>query len=349
MFELFSRGVATQRDEWVYDFSKKELERRVKFMISVYQKTLKNPAFEDKMKIKWDADLESYLRRKIEKEFEQSSLVKGQYRPFVSRWFYFDKHFNGRTYQWFDIYNSETDQKIIAIPGLSSPKDFHVLGLQGIIDLNALPAGCQNLPLFRYEEGMKKENITDWGLQQFREHYKDDSISKETIFHYTYGVLHNPAYRKKYELNLKREFPRLPFYQDFNQWAEWGEALMELHINYEEVSEFGLQREDAQVSKKPKAKLRANKEEGSIQLDENTRLTGIPATAWEYKLGNRSALEWILDQYKEKKPRDATIREKFNTYKFADYKEQVIELLDRVTTVSVETMEIVREMEHINE
>ena len=84
---------------------------------------------------------------------------------------------------------------------------------------------------------------------------------------------------------------------------------------------------------------------GNIQLDENTRLIGIPEEAWEYKLGNRSAVEWVLDQYKEKKPRYETIREKFNTYKFADYKEEVIELLKKVTTVSVQTMEIIREME----
>ena len=70
----------------------------------------------------------------------------------------------------------------------------------------------------------------------------------------------------------------------------------------------------------------------------------VPAIAWEYKLGNRSALEWILDQYKEKKPKDPTIAKLFNTYKFADYKEQVIDLLQRVCTVSVKTMEIIQQM-----
>ena len=81
-----------------------------------------------------------------------------------------------------------------------------------------------------------------------------------------------------------------------------------------------------------------------IILDEETRLEGVPAIAWEYHLGNRSALEWILDQYKEKKPSDKTIAEKFNTYRFADYKTQVIDLLTRVCTVSVETLKIIAEM-----
>ncbi len=165
------------------------------------------------------------------------------------------------------------------------------------------------------------------------------------IFCYTYGVLHNPLYRKKYELNLKREFPHIPFYEDFAQWAAWGERLMSLHLNYETALPYPLKRSDAKSVKNPKAKLKADKEAGLIVLDSQTVLSGVPSEAWEYKLGNRSALEWVLDRYKEKKPRDPTIREKFNTYRFADYKEEVIDLLKRVCMVSVETVKIVREME----
>ena len=75
----------------------------------------------------------------------------------------------------------------------------------------------------------------------------------------------------------------------------------------------------------------------------------MPAEAWAYRLGSRSALEWVLDQYKEKTPRDPTIREKFNTYRFADHKERVIDLLQRVCAVSVETVRIVNELERITE
>ena len=157
-------------------------------------------------------------------------------------------------------------------------------------------------------------------------------------------VLHHPAYRKKYELNLKREFPRIPFYDNFRQWAKWGEQLMKLHIDYEKAEFYDLNVKDVWAAEKPKVKLKAIKESGIIQLDENTELHWIPKEAWDYKLGNRSALEWILDQYKEKKPSDPTIAEKFNTYKFADYKEQVIDLLKRVCMVSVETMKVVNAM-----
>jgi predicted helicase len=223
------------------------------------------------------------------------------------------------------------------------------------------------LPLYRYDaEGERHDNLTDWGLRQFQEHYGDKKITKRDVFHYTYAVLHHPAYRAKYEINLKREFPRLSFYENFHQWAGWGRTLMELHLRYEQVEPFPLERHDRKelVSKqtdllpderlrparlldeKPKLKprLKALKETGSIEIDTTTTLHGIPAEAWDYKLGNRSGLEWVLDQWKEHKISDPTVAAKFDTYRFADHKEQVIDLLKRVCTVSVETMKVVRAM-----
>jgi len=150
-------------------------------------------------------------------------------------------------------------------------------------------------------------------------------------------------------MNLKREFPRIPFYDDFWKWAAWGKELMDLHINFETVEAFELQITNYELRNEPyKPKLKAKKENGTIELDNQTTLSGIPKEAWEYKLGNRSALEWILDQYIEKKPKDPTIAEKFNNYRFIDYKDKVIDLIKRVTTVSVETVRIVEEMKNVN-
>ncbi|MBI5652710.1 MAG: hypothetical protein HZC40_20030 [Chloroflexi bacterium] len=175
-------------------------------------------------------------------------------------------------------------------------------------------------------------------------------LTREDIFHYAYAILHHPAYREKYALNLKREFPRIPFYDDFWQWATWGKQLMDLHLNYETAKPFGLKRVDQKDPKgfqNPsglKPRLIARKETGDIEIDTHTRLSGIPPEAWDYRLGTYSALEWILERYKERAPKDPTIREKFNTYRFADYKEQVIELLQRVCTISVATMKIIEQM-----
>jgi predicted helicase len=180
---------------------------------------------------------------------------------------------------------------------------------------------------------------------------KESAIAKETIFHYVYGVLHDPVYREKYARNLKRKFPRIPFYLGFWQWSDWGKTLMDLHIGYETVDPWPLTRTDLpdekarQAGMAPKAMLKADKGAGLITLDSETALAGVPPEAWGYRLGNRSALEWVLDQYKEKKPKDSTIRAKFDTYRFADYKERIIDLLTRVTTVSVATVKITREMQ----
>lgn len=172
------------------------------------------------------------------------------------------------------------------------------------------------------------------------------ALTKDAIFHYVYGVLHDPVYREKYAQNLKREFPRVPFHPDFWRWADWGAALMALHIGYESVEPWPLARIDVPDAKarsagvSPRVILKADREAGIITLDSETQLTGVPPSAWDYRLGNRSGLDWILDQHKEKTPKDPTIREKFNTYRFADHKEKVVDLLMRVTRVSVETVAI---------
>jgi len=355
LFKLFSSGVKTQRDEWIYDFSRDNLQGKMQFAIDVYQQTLADSDYKDRNKIKWDAELTRYAERKIAKEFEDNNIVKSTYRPFSSKYLYFDKHFNGRTYQWFNICDrNDSENYFISIPGIGSSKPFQSLITNSITCLDCLEK-TQCLSLYSYDDsGNRIENITDWGLKQFQNYYcKGDSRiapTKLEIFHYTYAVLHNPAYREKYELNLKREFPRIPFYDNFRQWVAWGRQLMDLHINYETVEPYGLKRIDIPKEKKTKStkvKLKVDKDKGVITLDTDTSLHGVPSEAWEYKLGNRNALEWILDQYKEKKPRDKTIAEKFNTYRFADYKEQVIDLLQRVCTVSVETMKIINAMKEL--
>ena len=242
---------------------------------------------------------------------------------------------------------------------MSTPKPFAALTVNTLPDLHLIGAGAgaSYFSLYRYESGNRIDNLTDWALDEFRKHYqpgrgkKAQPITKEAIFHYVYAVLHDPLYREKYAQNLKREFPRIPLYGEsdasFWQWAGWGAELMALHIGYEAVEPFALKRTDVTDEKvraagqSPKPALKADKEAGRIVIDSETTLTGLPAIAWRYMLGNRSAIEWVLDQHKEKKRKDPTIREKFDTYRFADHKERVIDLLARVTTVSVETIRIV--------
>jgi predicted helicase len=365
IFQLFSRGVETTRDEWVYAFSLESLKHKIIFFIDTYNKSI-DKEFSDGQ-IKWSYSLAEYASNKIKICYCSNLIIKSLYRPYVTQYFYSEKMTSHRlTQNHYEIHGTHFDKKnlLIGFMGQSTDKPFSVIASSLVTDLNCIsPAsgGTQCLPLYRYDqEGNRLENITDWGLTQFQNHYTDQSITKENIFHYVYAVLHNPDYRQKYEQNLKRDFPRIPFYDDFFQWVEWGQKLMDLHINYETIEPYPLKRVDIAVDppltplKKGgvhsvKTKLKADKIANKIILDDITTLENIPKIAWEYKLGNRSALEWILDQYKEKKPKDPTIAEKFNTYKFADYKEQVIDLLTRVCTVSFETMQIIQFMDAIYE
>ena len=353
IFKLFSSGIKTQRDEWVYDFDKNNLENKMRFFVDTYQATLKDADFKGKHFIKWDVELDSYAKRGIKKKLDRSNIVKSIYRPFIKQFLYFDKNFNGRTYRMPLLFGSTGKNKNQLICyAYNEQTEFLLIGTDILCDVNFCARGSLCASLYSYdEENNPHDNITDWALTQFQNHYANlrgfknlAGLTKTNIFHYVYAVLHNPTYREKYQQNLKREFPRIPFYDDFEQWAEWGKVLMALHLNYETVEKYPLKRLDTTLVKKPKAKLKADKINSVIQLDDNTSLSGIPLQAWDYKLGNRSALEWILDQYKEKKSKDPTIAEKFNNYHFSDYKEQVIELLMRVCTVSVETMKIIEAM-----
>jgi predicted helicase len=350
IFKLYSLGVSTNRDEWVVSHNRQSLIEKVRYFQAVYENHLRDPHTHDTV-VKWSRNLKRRALNQMREAFDDRKILPYIYRPFVQRLIYAS-----------DILVDEpgamrqfVQDRTICI---SFSMDFRALAGGAPFDLH-FTGDTYGLPLGRHEGSQQVgDNITDWGLKQFATHYADEigkgksarKITKEGIFHYCYAVLHDPVYREKYAQNLKREFPRIPFYKDFWQWAGWGEALMQLHIGYESVAPFALQRTDVPDAKaraagvQPKAMLRADAAAGSIALDSETTLRGIPAQAWTYKLGNRSAIDWVLDQYKEKKPKDPTIREKFDTYRFCDYKEKVVDLLARVTAVSVQTMEIVQKM-----
>ncbi|QSV62084.1 MAG: N-6 DNA methylase [Dolichospermum sp. DL01] len=351
VFVLFTNGLETGKDEWLYDFSKQNLREKIRFFILKYNESIEKR--HQSIEIKWNRDLRNLFDRKIKIKFLEENILLSHFRPFTNKFYYADSDLNylltRNHYEFFGT-NLQDNNYVIALSGTSFNQPFHCLAIKNLTERHFVEKS-QCISLYRYDkEGKRIDNITDWGLKQIQTHYQDPTITKIDIFHYTYAVLHNPAYRSKYELNLKREFPRLPYYENFQKWVNWGKQLMELHINYETVTPYNLTRLDIPLKdnqKTPKAKLKADKTKNSIILDDVTTLENIPQIAWEYMLGNRCALEWILDQYKEKKPKDPTIAEKFNTYRFADYKEQVIDLLMRVCTVSVETMNIIKEMENV--
>ena len=369
VFGLYSLGVVTNRDGWVYDFDSRHLYSKVSWLIDKYEQTRVQhggQVVDDRnlgTDIKWTRDLKRQLRLNLPNTVRESNVRMTMYRPFTSKYLYYNQNLNEMQNQvprLFPHDRVDHDNKVICFQATGARRPFAALATDKVTDLHLFFDGTQCLPLYRYnDDGERVCNITDWAIRHINDHYhkdwgKDfqkiypDGISAEEIFAYTYAVLHDPVYRYDFRVDLLREFPRLPLYRDFDLWAKMGRELLDLHINFESAEPYPLERQDKPKPRSgsdaewtPKPRLRADKERGVITLDEQTSLSGVPSDAWRYVLGSRSALEWVLDQYKEKKPRDPTIREKFNTYRFADHKEAVIDLLKRVCTVSIKTMEVV--------
>jgi predicted helicase len=222
----------------------------------------------------------------------------------------------------------------------------------------------QCFPLYTYDEdgSNRKDNITDWGLEQFQSHYKDTSITKLDIFHYVYGILHDPAYRTKYAANLKRELPRIPFAENFGKVAETGKRLMDIHVHYEDQPEYQLTElwslpkgyvhpyglEVTSVDQVPErdryrvTKMKRDKKDPTrLIVNDFLTLTGIPANVDDYKLGNRSALDWIIDQYQVSTDKRSGITNDPNRDDDHTY---IIRLIKKVVTVSVETVGLVEGM-----
>jgi predicted helicase len=180
-------------------------------------------------------------------------------------------------------------------------------------------------------------HLKDSAVAQFRQHYSDDSLTKEQVFHYLYALLHHPDYRERYAANLKRELPRIPFAPDFAAFANAGRELARLHVEYESLDPWPLQ--EIETKGVPyglrvvKMKLSPDKE--SIQVNDSLTLTGIPPETFAYRLGSRSALEWVIDQYQVKGESDPN-REDDPGY--------IVRLVGQVVRVSVETARIVKSL-----
>ena len=361
VFGLYSMGVVTNRDEWVYDFDANELGRKVRTFINLYEESRAEHGGKDVdndtlgTTIKWTRDLKRQLRLDTPNVFYRESIRQTLFRPFVGKSLYFNQTLNEMQYQLPDVFPTGAADENKAICFCVNGKDFYVLAADKVFDLH-FTGDTQCLPLYRYTpDGQRVSNITEWALRRINDHYRaqwgddygriagESGITAEDIFAYTYAVLHDPEYRERYAVDLLREFPRLPLYHDFDNWKRMGQELLDLHLNFESADPYPLER--AEKSNPPgKPVLRADKERGAIILDAKTTLTGVPESAWRYRLGSRSSLEWVLDQYRERKPRDPTIAARFNTYRFAGHKERVIDLLQRVCTVSVKTMDVVDDM-----
>ncbi|ANL49716.1 N6 adenine-specific DNA methylase protein (plasmid) [Rhizobium phaseoli] len=349
IFQLVSSGIQTKMDEWVTARTAELLWPKLKYIAAEYDASLADGIPIDRT-VKWHRELARHVRNRRPLDLDAGAVTEMCFRPYSPLVLYFDRMLNSQLFRLHDLFVGTAHNPGIAF-SLGKRAGVGILGTDRIPSYDTfVPDACQFVARYRYtKSGERVDNITNWALNKFVAEYGKKGVTKDAVFHYVYAVLHDPVYRETYAMNLKREFPRIPFYADFAQWTAWGEALMALHIGYENVAPWPVVRIDNADPKRAegahaKPVLRSDPDRGLVAVDGDTQISGIPRTAWEYKLGNRSAIDWVLDQHKEKTPRDPTIRAKFNAYRFADHKESMIELLAKVVRVSVETVAITKKM-----
>ena len=357
IFKIYSRGVVTSRDAWAYNFNRNILTENMSGMIGTYnalvlvwgRQTNQNANVDDfvnydDVKISWSRDLKLDLRRGRIAEYTEGKVRNSLYRPFTQSNLFFDRVMNEEVYVFPSIFSTpktEIENRVICVSGLGSKKTFQTLMVGMVTDLQILE-NTQCFPFYTYDEegSNRRKNITDWALAQFRAHYRDDTIGKWDIFHYVYGLLHHPEYRERYQANLKRDLPHLPYAPDFWAFAEAGKRLGEIHVGYEEVDAYPLrfvETPDTPLDWRVE-KMRLSKDKTGIKYNDFLTLDGIPAKAFDYRLGNRSALEWVIDQYRVKTDKRSGI---VNDPNRADDEEYIVGLIGKVVAVSLETVEIV--------
>ncbi len=357
IFKSFSSGVKTGRDTWVNNYHRNVLIKNIQNMIDTYNSEMdrwqrrekqevkvNDFVIYDDTRIKWDRELRQHMQRGRIAEFTESKVRNLLYRPYVKTNFFFDRVLNNCVYlfpSFFPTEETEEENRLIWLKVGANWPMFSLMATQ-ITDL--LPqSGSQCFPFYTYnEDGTgRKENITDWALEEFRKHYKDDAITKWDIFYYNYGILHHPEYREKYQANLRRDLPHIPFAPDFWGFANAGEQLADIHVNYKTVPKYdGLQYietpgvpVDWRVEK-----MKLSKDKTQLKYNEFLTIDGIPEKTYEYRLGTRSALEWVIDQYRVKTDKRSGI---VNDPNRVDEPRYIVDLIAKVIYVSLETNEIV--------
>lgn len=447
IFKLFSLGVLTARDDWAYDFDKEQLEKKTKHFLKVYDKERKKWAdkklndanFNDNLdySIKWVGDTKDYMVKNKEIKFNKNAIRKCLYRPFVKNYVYFDYPIMQRPYQNKKIFENENLENICLT--FTTPENYRFSNLVtiGLADYHVMLYGTVNAPLYVYENGEKKLNITDYAIKEFQNKYKDKA-SPENIFAYCHAVLSSPKYQKEYEENLKIDYPRIPLYKNFDRFVELGKRLIKLQTEFENFDCHAVARNDGEEnsarndgsgvlskqeshceinqtshyeanaeviqkidchadnnnnvasalcvnnSKKSTqgvstpcysatekinlkiekdfkympedfSMIKLNKEKGIIIFDGKNRIENIPKKAFDYKIGTRSALDWIIDYYKPKKlnpqkelHHKTLIENGLNSYDYKKIREYLFELIPKVINISVETVDIFKELEKLN-
>ena len=351
----YSRGLGTGRDAWCYNFSREALCANMAGMIDVYNSErerwngegsgkIEDFVTNDPHKISWTDMLYKRAGKNEPVEFRADAPRVSMYRPYVKQYAYFDHIMNHRVYQMPSIFpEHDTKNLVICVPGIGSKKDFSVLMTNCLPEVEMMMNG-QCFPLYWYTRGeglfetglVRHDGISDEALRDFRARYDDGMITKTDVFMYIYGVLSSREYAERFGNDARKVLARVPLVKDagtFREFVRIGRELGTLHVGYEGADLWPLEvsHDGGRITK-----LRAYPERGEIS-GPGVMLRGIPAEAWCYRVNGKSALEWIVERYRDDTDKASGIRNDCNAWGGAEY---VIGLIGRVVTVSVRTAEI---------
>lgn len=388
IFDHNSNGLFTSRDRYIYGFSKEKVRSQVERMIEFYnseierykrQETevnLKEFITYDETIISWSRALINSIKRKETKTYSEKNVVLSVYRPFCKQFVYYSSDFNECQYQTSHLFKGENLG--ICIHGLNGKKEFSVLMVDHLPDLNILDAGAKCLPLYWYEENddtdtlfvsldrslIRKDGISSKFLEKVRNFYKNTDVEKEDIFYYVYSFLHSKEYRTTFKADLNKEFPRIYLvrsFSEFKEFVEKGKLLANLHLNYElsgpsqsSSVEFSLDKPEDEwtlykVSKMKFSKNKNKTDKSTIIFNDYLRIVKIPDKAYEYVVNGRSAIEWIMECYQIKTDKKSGIVNDPNDWcKENDNPKYILDLLLSIINVSVQTVDIVDSLPKLN-
>ena len=377
IFKLYSNGYKTGKDAYLYNFSRDACTKNARKMVDDYLGArreldeFKNGSPTDEIiheitgrhssHVRWDQALKDNLGRRKAVMYSPDNVWTTQYRPFVKQHCYIDYVLTQRKYQMDSIFPaSDSENRVICVPGIGSTNPFSALVADTMPDLHFLAFG-QCFPRYRYREraevqrelpgiesGRERiDNISDTALRAFRVRYNDNTITKDAIFDYVYGVLHASAYRERFANDLAKELPRIPLAPDFHAFAKAGRELAELHLGYEICAEYPLEIVFAREGEPRPAHFRigdramrfADDEKTVLCINEHVSLRGIPATAHMYQVNGRTPLEWFIDRYRIVRDKKINIVNDPNGW-FDDPRD-LIAAIRRIVHVSVESTRIV--------
>ena len=380
VFKNYSLGMATNRDAWIYNFSKKLLVSNMKKTIDCYNSLLAEKVpfkqiKKNEKEIKWSSGLETKYNRGKIVSFQSDCVVVAAYRPFTKTCFFYEPMFIERQGQMRVIFPKHgLKNRLIGVAGVGSQRGFSVLMTDVIPDIQFIQ-NAQFFPIYLYDDAPEKTDlfgqvsdlnqysISEGALAQFREKYNETSISYEQLFYYIYGLLHSPEYREMFQNNLSKELPRIPAVKSFDgfvAFAKAGRKLGDLHVCYETVDQYAVEYKQGdlrlqhienptefyRVTKMRFGGVRSNLDKTTVFYNENITITNIPLEAYEYVVNGKSALEWVMERQSVKIDKDSGIVNDANDYANETMNNPAypLELFQRMITVSLETMKIVKSL-----